>query len=166
MSNPPNAPDMLRATKCQLHGNACSSVSQTYWDVRAMGRMSSLFTATYRDCPCELKFRMMLSGFGSITSKCYNIGSVRESADAAMVANALLFQYLHDFHANKDVNPTNVALATVDAIVAANDAIAAATPGDSDDASYVNVAKLAADSARAARLLLFRSWGYTAHVDL
>jgi hypothetical protein len=50
-----------------------------------------------------------------------------------------VFQYLDDFHANKVVNRANVARAAIDARIAAHDAYAAATPGDSADASDLNV---------------------------
>ena len=149
--------NILRESKCQLHGNACSGFSsQSCLD----GRAGSLFTVTYTDCSCERKFRTMLSEFRHGIGRFYDIGVVHDAADSAMAANALVFQYLDDFHANKVVNRANVARAAIDARIAAHDAYAAATPGDSADASDLNVAKLASNSAKAAMLLLFRLMGY------
>ncbi len=145
---------MFKETKCRLHGNACSSVSShSCLD----GRAGSLMVVTYTNCSCERRFRMMRSEFRPRIGRYYDIGDAHDAADAATAANSLVFKYLDDLHANKYVNPNCATIAAIDAEFAARDAAAAATPGDSDEASYVNVARLAANSARAARLLLFRS---------
>jgi hypothetical protein len=153
--------DYISKTKCRLHGNVCSSVSND---------LTKGTTTVYTDCSCTRQYRSV----GNL-SQYYPTDDVILATVATFVAASdahgslsmirdvpdYLYEseyYYHD-HTSKDDERMShleclrekISGYVEDAETAAADAAAAATPGDAEHARYVNVARMAAESAKVAQ---------------
>jgi hypothetical protein len=139
----------ISKTKCRLHGNVCSSVS-------------NLDTAIYTDCSCTRQYRAV----GYLDKSYYPTDDVILATIATLVAASEANERLYDVDDDPDYFDFEYPISEddklshmeclqeditgllEDAVTAAADAAAAATPGDAEHASYVNVARMAAESAK------------------
>ncbi len=135
--------DDISKTKCRLHGNVCSSVS-------------NLDTAIYRDCSCTRQYRAI----GDPIESCYYYPTddVILATTATLFAASEAHERLYDVDDDPDDLEDHLEYLQEDttgllqfAETAAADAAAAATPGDADHARYVNVARMAAESAKVSK---------------
>jgi hypothetical protein len=146
--------DDISKTKCRLHGNVCSSVSD-------------LDTAIYTDCSCTRQYRAIVD---SIESYYYYptddvILATVATFVAASEAHGVLFEVNEDYcdpdddtRSEDDKRMDHLEYLREDILMyleqtetAAADAAAAATPGDVEHARYVNVARMAAESVKVAQ---------------
>ncbi len=152
--------DDISKTKCRLHGNVCSSVSSDL----------TKGTAVYTDCSCTRQYRSVgnlsqyyptddvilatVATFVAASDANRSLSMIRDVPDYLYESE----YYYHNRTSKDDKRMSHLECLrekisgyVEDAETATADAAAAATPGDAEHTRYVNVARMAAESAKVAQ---------------